>query len=173
MSYYMRGDYRTSGYYRGDPGFGSFFKRIVRKIPQTIGGLVTGGIGGAIVAATGPTRQPARRVVPTVQQAGFGMVPIAARGAVPLGKQILKGIGAIGAGVGIGELADVFMDGNGCCPSGYHPAKDGSGKCVRNRRMDVCNPRALRRSIRRLQGFEKLAARTIKSTKNVRTTRRK
>jgi len=41
------------------------------------------------------------------------------------------------------------------CPPGYHPAKDGSGRCVRNRRMNVCNMRAARRAIRRIKGARK------------------
>ncbi len=58
----------------------------------------------------------------------------------------------------------------GCCPVGFHPRKDKRlpFKCVRNRRMNVANPRALRRGMRRVQGFEKLARRTISFTKRVR-----
>jgi len=58
-------------------------------------------------------------------------------------------------------------------PSGYHFAKDGSGRLVRNRRMNVANPRALRRSMRRVQGFEKLARRTITFTRRTRMKKRK
>ena len=58
-------------------------------------------------------------------------------------------------------------------PSGYHFAKDGSGRLVRNRRMNVANPRALRRSMRRVQGFEKLARRTITFTRRVKMKKRK
>jgi len=57
-------------------------------------------------------------------------------------------------------------------PSGYHYAKDGSGRIVRNRRMNVANPRALRRSMRRVQGFEKLAKRTIQFTRRVKMKKR-
>ena len=41
-------------------------------------------------------------------------------------------------------------------PRGYHYAKDGSGRIVRNRRMNVCNPRAARRAIRRIKGLRKV-----------------
>ena len=58
-------------------------------------------------------------------------------------------------------------------PSGYHLAKDGSGKLVRNRRMNIANPRALRRAMRRVQGFEKLARRTISFTRRVKMKKRK
>lgn len=40
---------------------------------------------------------------------------------------------------------------------GYHPAKDGSGRMVRNRRMNPCNATALRRAARRIKSFRKLA----------------
>ena len=58
-------------------------------------------------------------------------------------------------------------------PSGYHLAKDGSGRLVRNRRMNIANPRALRRAMRRVQGFEKLARRTITFTRRVKMKKRK
>lgn len=54
----------------------------------------------------------------------------------------------------------------GCC-KGFHVAKTQDpnapsfGQCVRNRRMNPLNPRALRRATRRLKGFE----RAVKSTR--------
>lgn len=50
------------------------------------------------------------------------------------------------------------------CPSGYHPMKDGQPFCVRNRRMNPLNPRALSRATRRVGGFARAVkrARTIK-----------
>ena len=63
--------------------------------------------------------------------------------------------------------------GGALMPSGYHFAKDGSGRIVRNRRMNIANPRALRRAMRRVQGFEKLAKRTIQFTRRVRMKKRK
>ena len=57
------------------------------------------------------------------------------------------------------------------CPSGYHYAKDGSGRLVRNRRMNPANPRALRRAVRRMDGFEKLARRVLKNTHTIRRKR--
>jgi hypothetical protein len=67
--------------------------------------------------------------------------------------------GAMGAvGVGAGALAEKRHMAGG--QKGYHVSKK-TGKVVRNRRMNVCNPRALRRSLRRAHGFAKLAMRTI------------
>jgi len=50
------------------------------------------------------------------------------------------------------------------CPSGYHPEKSGKPYCVRNRRMNPLNPRALSRATRRVGGFARAVkrARTIK-----------
>jgi len=50
------------------------------------------------------------------------------------------------------------------CPSGYHPEKSGKAYCVRNRRMNPLNPRALSRATRRVGGFARAVkrARTIK-----------
>jgi hypothetical protein len=47
---------------------------------------------------------------------------------------------------------------------GYHLAKDGSGEWVKNRYMNPLNPRALRRSMRRVQGFARFARKTISFT---------
>jgi len=170
MAYYARGDYGTGGYYRGrgDPGLFSFAKRLVKKIPQVVGGFLGGGVLGAGLGAI--KKQAIAGVMPGVGATTF--LPQAARVAIP---KIVKALPGIAAGIGLGTVVDeLFQNGaGGCCPPGYHMAKDGSGRCVRNRRMNVCNPAALRRSIRRMQGFEKLAKRTLKSTGNVRRTRRK
>lgn len=48
----------------------------------------------------------------------------------------------------------------GECPKGFHQAKDGSGRCVRNRRMNSLNPRALRRCLRRIEGFQNFVKRS-------------
>jgi hypothetical protein len=66
----------------------------------------------------------------------------------------LTAAGAAGA-VAIGVGAKVIGSGGRKCKH-INPK---TGKC--RRRMNVCNPRALRRSIRRTHGFAKLAMRTI------------
>jgi len=50
------------------------------------------------------------------------------------------------------------------CPTGYHPEKAGKAYCVRNRRMNPLNPRALSRATRRVGGFARAVkrARTLK-----------
>ncbi len=83
---------------------------------------------------------------------GFGGPPgagTAPGGAWPTPAQLAApGVGARGA-----------FPVNGCCPSGYHPDKETGTKCVKNRTMNVSNPKALRRAIRREKGFGKLASR--------------
>ena len=58
------------------------------------------------------------------------------------------------------------------CPQGFHFAKDGSGRCVRNRRMNVMNPRAARRAIRRIKGARKMLMSIERQLPRQRVTRR-
>ena len=53
---------------------------------------------------------------------------------------------------------------NGCCPKGCHPDKKWGIKCVRNRRMNALNPRALKRALRRVDQFESFVNKTAKLT---------
>lgn len=56
------------------------------------------------------------------------------------------------------------VDSSGCCPKGCHPDKKWGMKCVRNRRMNALNPRALRRALRRVDQFESFVNKTAKLT---------
>jgi len=179
MSYYGRpmGDYKTYGY-AGDPGWlSSIWKGVKSFAAPLIGGLIGGPIGLAIGAAGsgGGKPQPGTALtvpgsiggaltMPGGMSFGLGYTP----GATVPGQGRLPPFTATGAGVlpGGGRGGQLI-------PSGYHYAKDGSGRLVRNRRMNVANPRALRRSMRRVQGFEKLARRTITFTRRVKMKKRK
>jgi len=144
VSYYQpqMGDY----YRRGDPGFLSSVWKGVKAVGKAVFG--------------GPT------IVPGA--IGAGIAATAITGTMPGGKQIGPPLpGPMGAGV-CGPRPIIPLGPGGCCPTGYHPAKNGEAKCVRNRRMNITNPQALRRSMRRVQGFEKLAKRTIQFTKRTR-----
>ncbi len=170
MSYYQpsAGDYRTYGY-GGDPGFFSSLWKGIKKAAPAIVGFAVGGPAGAAAAGAVFGRKPAAPSFPGVGLApgGFGAIRMPTRiprlpgpkrgGAVPLPIPIPVGGGA---------------ENGACCPSGFHLAKDGSGRCVRNRSMNVSNPRALRRAIRREKGFGKLASR-MGYTKRKTGTRRK
>ncbi len=179
MSYYGRpmGDYKTYGY-AGDPGFLSSLWKGIKKIAlPVIGGMLGGPVGAVLGGAVG-----GGGAKPPMQ---FPVAPGTIGGAVsfPGGATISMARVPSGTGVmvpGRGPLPPFVPGGVGqagrggsLMPSGYHYAKDGSGRLVRNRRMNVANPRALRRSMRRVQGFEKLARRTITFTRRTRMKKRK
>ena len=179
MSYYspQAGDYKTYGY-AGDPGFLSSLWRGVKKFAlPVIGGMLGGPVGAAIGGAAGRKPSPPMQF-PMVPQAGGGF-PIVGQVTMPGGASFSGGVMVPGRGrlppftaTGPGVLPGGGRGGS-MVPSGYHFAKDGSGRLVRNRRMNVANPRALRRSMRRVQGFEKLARRTITFTRRTRMKKRK
>jgi len=138
MSYYVP---QAGDYYgRGDPGFLSDIWKKIKKPVKVAGAYLLGGVPLAVSTAS-----------------SFGQVPQQTAFAMP------GGAPAVGPPV----PASVAMAQNGCCASGYHLDKRTGTRCVRNRRMDVCNSKALRRSMRRVQGFEKLAKRTIQFTRRV------
>jgi len=179
MSYYspQAGDYKTYGY-AGDPGFlSSLWRGVKRFVKPIIGGIIGGPIGAAIIGQPGGRPAPPSQF-PMVPQAGGGF-PIVAQVTMPGGASLSGGVMIPGRGrlppftaTGPGVLPAGGRGGT-MVPSGYHFAKDGSGRLVRNRRMNVANPRALRRSMRRVQGFEKLARRTITFTRRTRMKKRK
>jgi len=173
MSYYARpmGDYKTFGY-AGDPGFLSKlwkgFKSVAKFIPGPIGTIarLAGAVGIAGTAAK--MLQPPQMPVPTT--GGFPLSPAGQMTRFAPGRASDFGQGPYvipGTGGPVGA--------EGACPVGYHLRKDKRlpAKCVRNRRMNVANPRALRRGMRRVQGFEKLARRTITFTRRTRLKKRK
>jgi len=162
MSYYNRpmGDYSTGGYGypQGDPGLFSFLAMAVPKVIKffkkpAVRAIATAAAGAAAVETGTQLMAPGPSIMPTGPMAppgaGFPGVGIPGAAAFPM-------VGGAVAG--------------GICPAGYHPRKDKRlpFKCVRNRRMNIANPRALRRGMRRVKGFEKLARRTISFTKRVR-----
>jgi len=173
MSYYQApmGDYKTYGY-AGDPGFLSKlwkgFKKVARFIPGPIGAV-------ANVAAAFKT--------PPIRSAGFAptvqfkpQITYPQTVPMPGGGRMTRFGPRAGAYPGrpfaLPSPAQMGAPGEPC-PTGYHLAKDGSGRWVRNRRMNIANPRALRRAMRRVQGFEKLAKRTITFTRRTRLKKRK
>ena len=140
MSYYQ-GDF-----YRGDPGFFSF-----------LGGLAKKAVG--FIPGVGPIASKVMDVIP--MGGGMGKLAKAGGAMVQRGKAaIIKhpvlsaagaagAIGAMGGGATMRAVARRQMRGTSVTGFRVH------------RRMNVCNPKALRRSIRRTQGFAKLAMRTI------------
>ena len=172
MSYYQgdyyQGDYYQGDYYQGDPFLGALIgmgaswlgkKLIGRGLTKTgqaaAGKMVLSKTGRFTKAAAiaGTLGAVTTRGLTIPLPGPFRMEPSRI---LPGGKPFI--FREPGAQPGM-------MATDGCCPSGYHIAKDGSQRCVRNRSMNVANPRALRRSLRRVAGFGKLAARARRDIK--------
>jgi len=157
MSYAARpmGDYKTYGY-AGDPGFLSSLWRGVKKyVPRLIGMAVGGPVGavitaGAIGAGAVATMKPRAPALPAPPGA------VGAALSFPGGTTVSVA-GVLPTHAAMGAHA----------PAGYHLDKATKSRWVRNRRMNIANPRALRKAMRRVQGFEKLAKRTIQFTRRV------
>ena len=136
-----RGDYL--GGYRGDPGLfgslGKIFKGAVRIGTGVAGSLLPGPAGfipRSVSRALSPPvrRPPARSSVGTVHAGG------------PPGMGIAMPRGPIPAPIGTAPGNLSFLTGR------------------RRRRMNPANPKALRRAIRRQDGFVKLARRALKGS---------
>jgi hypothetical protein len=140
---YYRGDYYQGDYYRGDPGFFSFIgglaKRAIGGISHLIGGSEGAGklLGGETTAGGGGLMKKVGPIVTALKQ--------------PSRLTKLGAATAVAGGAGIG--AALARHGRVLVPKGA------GGR--HHRRMNVTNPRALRRAIRRTHGFAKLAMKTI------------
>lgn len=178
MTYAARpmGDYKTYGY-AGDPGFLSSLwkgiKKVAAFIPGPIGAIarVAGAVGAGVAGVK--LLEPPPSQFPMVRPSSFpgqGFGPGAGARGPAMPRFVPPGTGAGGRATGPTRGSVAMVD--GCCPQGYHPEKSGRGYCVRNRRMNVGNARALRRGMRRVQGFEKLARRTIQFTRRVKMKKR-
>jgi len=166
MSYYRppMGDYSTGGYgyAGGDPGLFSFIGKLIPKVVKffkkpVVQAIVGAGAGAALIETGQQVLAPGAPPGAVMPGGAGAMVPYAP--------------GAITAGVRCPRPVMPLLAG-GTCPVGYHPRKSDGAVCVRNRRMNVANPRALRKSMRRVQGFERLARKTIRFTKRVKMRKR-
>jgi hypothetical protein len=147
MGYYM-GDYYGRRYPRmgrGDPGFFSFLGNLAKSavgfIPG-VGPIAKGAIEG-ISSIVG--KKAGKVIVPSVVDTGRGIIK---SGTSIIKKHpVLTGAGAAGAA----GLAGAAIE--------HHLMTRGGGR--RHRRMNPCNPKALRKAIRRTHAFAKLAMKTI------------
>lgn len=131
-------------------------KSLIRRAPAIATGFAAGGPTGAAIAGLTSTIQPmgtSAQVPRALRPSQFGLPSLPAIGqgfgppaTVGPGTQRLRRIAA----------GQVVPGAQGLCPTGFHPAKDGSARCVRNRRMNPLNPRAARRAIRRIKGAMKM-----------------
>lgn len=139
MGYYRGDYYRGDGgnnYYRGDPFLGGL-----------IGGLAAKAGKWAVKRITGSgLKKTAIATVGTGIAIGMPRIPLPGGGSLDIGAALPGG-------------APLFTPGQ--CPPGYHLDKRTRSKCVRNRKMNPLNPRALKRGLRRAEGFEIFAKRTM------------
>jgi len=178
MSYYQgdchQGDYYQGDYYQGDPFLGSIIgmgatwlgKKLLGRTAKSAGttaiartgaGAMVGlGTGAAAGAGAGLAARPVSEIFLNMASRPM-QIPMPGGGVFRPGRLLPGGVPATSPG---------------CCPTGYHFNKSMTSRgappgttCVKNRSMNVANPRALRRSLRRVVGFGKLAARARKSIK--------
>jgi hypothetical protein len=180
--YGFRGDYYRGDYYRGDPGLFSFLGKALGGVARVGLGLIKGQLGIPTSGPGGPAITPIRNLIGPGQgiytQPGGGVV--CPPGTACTGTSydgFCAGTCAPVSGGGGGAVATM---GGAACPRGFHMNKSryvtrGGGTshwpqslqlhergstCVRSRRMNVGNARALRRALRRVSGFAKLVKRS-------------
>lgn len=146
---------------------GGFFSAIGRFVGRAAGQIIHSPISQAVASLGGPVGRvvstvAAHPLTTAVAGAAAGTALVAATGGHRgvIAAPVMPG--GMRPGVG-GGLSITTPGGLGIHLHGYHMATKGrhAGQMVKNRRMNVCNSRALRRALRRAHGFEKLAMRTI------------
>ena len=150
MSYYQGDYYAGGGYYAGDPGFMSFIGKAAKGILGVGKSLL--GVGGS------PTKT--QMVLPAVAAVGGALATRVAAPIVSATTSAVRTIArhpVISAAAGAGVIG--AMTGGAALVHRARAAHMAGGR--RHRRMNVCNQRALRRSLRRAHGFAKLAMRTL------------
>lgn len=141
--------------YQGDPGFFSSIGKIFKKVLPIAVGFATGGPIGAVVAGVG-SLAGGRVAAPAIGAPGararggardrFSRVPTATLQTFPGG--------APSAALGIPSARQIAQ----------RLVPGGATGFPRRRRMNVANPKALRRAIRRQAGFVKLARKALKGS---------
>jgi hypothetical protein len=135
-----KGDYLRA--MRGDPGIFGFLGKAVGGVARGLGGILPGPLGGVARTVGGllPGGSPAPGPAP-------GTLPI-------LRSQLQPRAPKSFSGVKLGPLTI----------GTEREAMEQLGMARKRRRMNVTNPKALRRAIRRQTGFVKLARRALKGT---------
>lgn len=171
---YYQGDYYRGDYYRGDfLGLGKLAKKVIGGVARVVGAVAPGPIG-MIARAIAPPASAGGRVTffppePSIANPFLPALPPPAFGG---------GGGGGGAGnypvVGGGPGMAVMCPTKGTRMNRSTYVTRGGGtsrwpnelivhpkgtECVKTRRLNVANPRALRRALRRAAGFVKLARR--------------
>ncbi len=154
MPYYKGDFYRPelSGLRRGDPGFWGSVFGLAKTVAGSIPGVgAVGKLGAAVATIKGAIRPGAARIGRAVSE-----------------HPVLTAAGAAGIAMTVGAGAEHRMLAGAPGAKGFHPCKSRhgckTGAMVRNRHMRVTNPRALRRALRRVGGFGRIAKRVMRLT---------
>lgn len=131
----LRGDYYRGDYYRGDPFLGALLGAAGKKIAKWGASRLFGKAAGKAGKAVGALATAARTHAPTIVRD--------------------VAVGSLGFQMGQQSGARIPVDEYGAILPG-----PGWGE-PRRRRMNPLNPKALRRALRRAQGFEKFARKTV------------
>ena len=191
MGYYRGDHYRSGryrgDYYRGDPGFFSFIGKAIKGAVRVVGGaamgfITCGGVKGAIAGAVAGTGSAVSAGIREETLAAGGSETAYTPDVRAAHEAALANPPALrlpGAGTNLPML--MGPGGGMSMVRGLRPNKStyvtrGGGtsrwpqqlvihakhsELVKSRRMNVGNARALRRSLRRLSGFAKLARRVL------------
>lgn len=135
---------------------GDFAKRLIKNpLVQTAASIALPGVGGIAAKALGAigTAGSIAAALPT------------ARYSSPLPALPSPGTGFVTGGGFPSKTMPTFptQGGMALAPRGFHPAKDGSGRMVRNRRMNPYNPQAARRAVRRIKALRRAMQRIERS----------
>ncbi len=151
MSYYSgTGDYYSG---KGDPGFFSTLGNIIGGAGKIASAAIPG-VGGIVRAGTSAIQKVMGGGSPTGLRLPTAPPSIPASrtpGVTGFVQRAVPG-GASGYQCGAG------------CGTGYHLDKTTKTRCVRNRKTNYTNPRALSRAAKRMDGFVSVAKKALKST---------
>lgn len=156
MGYY-RGDYYRGDYYRGDPFLGALIGGAVKKIAPKVGRWVKGRVLGSTKKVVTAIAQ--RTTIPeVVRDVGVGAL------GYKLGQESMPGLGPLDMGEqlpapqGGGNVA-VFISRDGRRIRKRWSVSQ--QRWIAIRKLNPLNPRALKRGLRRAEGFAKFAKRTM------------
>jgi hypothetical protein len=93
-----------------------------------------------------------------------GVAALAVRGGTALAKRFMPGVGAALVGAGAVRAAGKALGKTHALKHLRRALGRKIGGFKHHRRMNVCNPRALRRSLRRVKGFEHFARQVVRIT---------
>jgi hypothetical protein len=176
---YYQGDYYQGDYYQGDPGLFGLLKKGIGGALRVGAGLLTGGPLGAAKAAVNVARTNTQAMTLAADTAMITPAQDLERQRLLHAEAIAKHAAMSG---GAGAIPMLMQPGGSYgMMRGMRPNKStyvtrGGGtsrwapgllvhpkgtELVKSRRMNVANVRALRRGLRRAQGFAKIARRVL------------